>query len=143
MSSMDDVERAILARVEAQTREAQERPARTNAWRDDVLATRGRGVAAAGRVVAEVDLQGVLTGLAVSDIVSQRGGREATRAILAAITAAHEDVRTKVGQSSDQMWGPDSSTTAALNAEVQADNPSLHDEDGDTSQPHRSTEGTW
>ena len=143
MSSMDDVERTILARVEAQTREAEERPVRTNAWRDDVLATRGRGVAAAGRVVAEVDLQGILTGLAVSDIVSQRGGREASRAILAAITAAHEDVRTKGGQSTDQMWGTNSSTTAALKAEVHADNPSLHDKDGGTPQPPRSTEGTW
>lgn len=143
MSATDDVERQILAKVEAQTREAEQRPARVGAWRDEVLATRGRGTAAAGRVVAEVDLQGVLTGLAVSDIVAQRGGREAARAILAAVTAAHEDVRGRVAESSAQMWGADSATTGALNAEVVADNPLLHDTlDAPPGTPGR-TEGTW
>lgn len=143
MSPTDDMARQILATVEAQTREAEERPARVDAWRDDVLATRGRGTAAAGRVVAEVDLQGVLTGLAVSDRVSQRGGRESSRAILAAVTAAHEDVRSRVAQSSAAMWGADSATTGALNAEVVADNPLLHDpSDTPPGTPGRS-EGTW
>lgn len=143
MSTTDDVEREILARVEAQTREAEQRPARVGAWRDEVLGTRGRGTSAAGRVVAEVDLQGVLTGLAVSDVVAQRGGREAARAILAAVTAAHEDVRSRVAQSSAQMWGADSATTGALNAEVVADNPLLHDPDDGPAATSERPEGTW
>lgn len=143
MSSMDNVESEILAKVEAQTRAAEERPAQVNGWRDDVLATRGRGTAAAGRIVAEVDLQGMLTGLAVSDIVAQQGGRSVARGILVALTAAHEDVRAKVGESSANMWGADSSTTDALNAEVRADNPSLHDPDDAPPPTPRNTEGTW
>lgn len=143
MSSMDDVEREILAKVEAQTRAAEARPAQVGAWRDGVLATRGRGTAAAGRVVAEVDLQGVLTGLAVSDVVAQRGGREAARSILAAVTAAHEDVRSKVDVSGAQMWGSGSPTAGALNAEARADNPLLHDRDETPPPPPPSPQGTW
>ena len=97
--SSDDIAQQILARIQAQTTEAQERPARVDRWRDEVLATTGRGTAAAGRVVAEVGLQGVLTGLAVSDVVAQRGGRAVGPAVLAAITAAHEDLRAKVDAS--------------------------------------------
>src|SRR5690349_2700218 len=105
--SSDDIAQQILAQIQAQTTEAQERPAHVDRWRDEVLATTGRGTAAAGRVVAEVDLQGVLTGLAVSDIVAARGGRVAGSAVLAAITAAHEDVKAKVDASSARMWGTD------------------------------------
>lgn len=141
--SSDDVAQQILARIQAQTSEAEERPATVDRWRDEVLATTGRGTAAAGRVVAEVDLQGVLTGLAVSDIVAARGGRVVGPAVLAAITAAHEDVRAKVDASSSHMWGADASTTGALNAEVAADNPSLHDGDDTPPPPTRPTEGTW
>jgi hypothetical protein len=143
MSSMDDVERQILAKVEARTREAEQRPAEVGSWRDGLMETRGRGTAAAGRVVAEVDLQGLLTGLAVSDIVAQRGGREASRSILAAITAAHEDVRSTVQASGAGMWGEGSPTAGALNAEVRADNPLLHEPDDATPPPRRGTEGTW
>ena len=135
--SSDDIAQQILARIQAQTAQAQERPAQVDRWRDEVLAT-------AGRVVAEVDLQGVLTGLAVSDIVAQRGGRAAGPAVLAAITAAHEDLRAKVDASSSQMWGAGTPTTSALNSEVHADNPSLHAPDDGTTPPARpSTEGTW
>lgn len=141
--SSDDVAQQILARIEAQTTEAQERPARVERWRDEVLATTGRGTAAAGRVVAEVDLQGVLTGLAVSDIVAARGGRVAGAAVLAAITAAHEDVRAKIDASSAQMWGADTPTTSALGAEVRADNPSLHPSDATPPPAGPRTEGTW
>lgn len=143
MSSSDDIAQQILARIAAQTTEAEERPARVHRWRDEVLATTGRGTAAAGRVVAEVDLQGVLTGLAISDIVAERGGRVVGPAVLAAITAAHEDVRAKVDASSSQMWGQDSQTTGALNAEVRADNPSLHDPDGTPPAAPPNAEGTW
>lgn len=142
--SSDDIAQQILARIQAQTSQAQERPAQVDRWRDEVLAATGRGTAAAGRVVAEVDLQGVLTGLAVSDIVAQRGGRVAGPAVLAAITAAHEDLRAKVDASSSRMWGADAPTTSALNSEVHADNPSLHAPDDGTPPPARpSTEGTW
>lgn len=140
--SSDDVAQQILARIQARTVEAQERPARVDRWRDEVLATTGRGTSAAGRVVAEVDLQGVLTGLAVSDVVAQRGGRAVGPAVLAAITAAHEDLRARVDASSSQMWGADAATTGALNTEVRADNPSLHDPD-DSPPPSRRDEGTW
>lgn len=140
--SSDDVAQQILARIQARTAEAQERPARVDRWRDEVLATTGRGTSAAGRVVAEVDLQGVLTGLAVSDVVAQRGGRAVGPAVLAAITAAHEDLRARVDASSSQMWGADAATTGALNTEVRADNPSLHDPD-DSPPPSRRDEGTW
>ena len=139
--SSDDIAQHILARIQAQTTHAQERPAQVDRWSQDVLATTGRGTAAAGRVVAEVDLQGVLTGLAVSDVVAQRGGRVAGTAVLAAITAAHEDVRARVDASSSQMWGADAPTTGALNSEVLADNPSLHVDDEPPAP--RTTEGTW
>lgn len=129
MSPTDDNAQQILARIAAQTTEAEGRPAHVERWRDEVLATVGRGTSAAGRVVAEVDLQGILTGLAISDLVAERGGRVAGSAVLAAITSAHEDVRSQVDASSSQMWGAESSTTGALNAEVRADNPSLHDPD--------------
>ncbi|MFW5474589.1 hypothetical protein ACOCJ5_14880 [Knoellia sp. CPCC 206450] len=141
--SSDDIAQQILARIQAQTTEAQERPAQVERWRDEVLVTTGRGTAAAGRVVAEVDLQGVLTGLAVSDIVAARGGRVAGPAVLAAITAAHEDVKAKVGASSARMWGADTPTTNALAAEVRADNPSLHPSDDTPPAARPRTEGTW
>lgn len=141
--SSDDIAQQILARIQAQTTEAQERPARVDRWRDEVLSTTGRGTSAAGRVVAEVGLQGVLTGLAVSDVVTQRGGRVVGPAVLAAITAAHEDLRAKVDASSSRMWGADAPTTGALNTEVRADNPSLHDPQDTPPPAPRNTEGTW
>lgn len=141
--SSDDIAQQILARIQAQTTEAQERPARVDRWRDEVLSTTGRGTSAAGRVVAEVGLQGVLTGLAVSDVVARRGGRVVGPAVLAAITAAHEDLRAKVDASSSRMWGADAPTTGALNTEVHADNPSLHDPEDTPPPAPRSTEGTW
>lgn len=72
--SSEDLAQHILARIRSQTTQAQDRPAQVHHGSQDVLSTTGRVAAAAGRVVAGVDLQGVLTGLAVSDVVAQGEG---------------------------------------------------------------------
>ncbi|KGN37028.1 hypothetical protein [Knoellia subterranea] len=90
--SSDDVAQPILARSQVRPTAVEERPQRIARRRDGLAAT-GRGTAAAGQVVAEVDGQGVLTGLAVGDIVAQRGGQAVGPAVLAAIAAAHDDLR--------------------------------------------------
>lgn len=112
-----------LAAIEAQAATAEPRAAHARAWSDEVAAIQGMGVAEHGDVRATVDIQGLLTGLSVSDAVAARGGRVATAAIQRAVRQAQESVRQQAVESSERAWGPDSPTSHAFRGEVEAATP--------------------
>ncbi|MEO6020494.1 MAG: hypothetical protein ABIP45_09645 [Knoellia sp.] len=126
-----------LAAVEAQAARAEPQAERARAWSEEVAKIQGVGHAESGKVQATVDIQGLLTGLSVSDAVASLGGRKATRAIQGAVRAAQESVRQQAVQSSERMWGPGSPTTDAFRAEVEAATPLIEiqplESDGRTS----------
>ncbi|MBM6400556.1 YbaB/EbfC family nucleoid-associated protein [Phycicoccus sonneratiae] len=93
------------------------------AWQHEVEALTGTGTAEAGRVRAEVDVQGMLTGLVVGDVVASRGGRVVTAAVRTALRQAQESVREKAARSAEAAWGPGSATAEAFRAEVEAATP--------------------
>lgn len=141
-----------LAAVEAEAAAAEPQAERARAWSEEVARIQGVGVAESGEVRATVNIQGLMTGLSVSDGVAGRGGRTATRAIQSALRAAQESVRAQAVASSEQMWGPDSPTTEAFRAEVETQTPLIEvlplESDGRTrpseSGPRPSNEGgTW
>ncbi|WP_392542704.1 YbaB/EbfC family nucleoid-associated protein [Oryzobacter telluris] len=108
-----------LAAIAAQTAQAGPEAERARAWSDEVAALEGTGTAAKGHVKATVDVQGLLTGLAVSDELAARGGTSVTSALQQAVRAAQESVRDQAVRSSERVWGPDSATTAAFRGEVE------------------------
>lgn len=112
-----------LAAIAAQTAAAQPQAERAQAWSAEVATIQGVGVAEHGAVRATADVQGLLTGLSVTDAVASRGGRVTTAAIQLAIREAQESVRRQAVESSERVWGPGSPTTDAFRAEVEAATP--------------------
>lgn len=112
-----------LAAIAAQTAAAAPQAERAQAWSAEVATIQGVGVAEHGDVRATADVQGLLTGLSVSDAVAERGGRVVTAAIQRAIREAQESVRQLAVESSERVWGPGSPTTDAFRDEVEATTP--------------------
>lgn len=141
-----------LAAVEAAAAAAEPQAERARAWNTEISALVGVGEAEHGDVRATVDVQGLLTGLSVSDTVASRGGRVATRAIQSALREAQESVRQRAAASSDRVWGAGSATSTAFRAEVEAATPLVEvepmDSDGRTlpgrqDRPSNGDGGTW
>ncbi len=124
---------------------------RARAWQHEVEGLTGTGTAEAGRVRAVVDVQGMLTGLAVGDAVAARGGRAVTTAVRTALRAAQLAVRTEAAGSAERAWGPGSATAEAFRAEVERATPLVEVEPPETdgrSMPGGTpqgptTGGTW
>ncbi|WP_377641364.1 hypothetical protein [Oryzobacter terrae] len=108
-----------LAAIAAQTAQAGPDAERAQAWSAEVAALEGTGTSARGHVRATVDVQGLLTGLAVTDEMAGRGGTAVTAALQQALRAAQESVRDQAVRSSERAWGPDSPTTHAFRGEVE------------------------
>ncbi len=122
-----------LRSVELAAEGAHERAARTTAWKDEVLAVRGRGSALGGGVTVEVDLDGSLVTLAVRDDAARHGGRSVAHAILEAQARAHEQVRERTAELNEATFGASSPITRAVQAEVDDLNPTtVPDPDGPT-----------
>lgn len=141
-----------LAAVEAQAAAAEPHAEKARAWSSEVEALIGVGEAAHGDVRAAVNVQGLLTGLSVSDAVTSQGGRATSRAIQHALREAQESVRQQAEASSDRLWGSGSATSAAFRAEVEAATPLIEvqplDSDGRSlpgqdGRPSTSDGGTW
>lgn len=147
-----------LAAIDAKVAAVEPQAARARAWGSEVEALVGMGTAEHGDVRAAVNIQGLLTGLSLTDAVAAQGGRSATRAIQQALREAQEDVRRQAEASSERVWGPESATTTAFRAEVEAATPLIEvqplDNDGrsrpghtgQSGQPDRPTAGeggTW
>ncbi len=109
-----------LAAIAAQTAQAGPNADRARAWSEEVAALEGTGTAARGHARATVDVQGLLTGLAVSDELAGRGGTAVTAALQQAVRAAQDSVRDQAVRSSELAWGPGSATTQAFRGEVEA-----------------------
>lgn len=141
-----------LAAIDAQVAGVEPRAEQARAWSAEVEALVGVGVVEHGDVRANVNVQGLLTGLTVSDAVASQGGRTASRAIQQALREAQESVRQQAEASSDRVWGSGSATSAAFRAEVEAATPLIDvqplDSDGrslpgDDDQPTTRDGGTW
>lgn len=141
-----------LAAIDRQVAGVEPQAEKARAWSTEVEALVGVGAAEHGEVRAAVNLQGLLTGLSVSDAVASQGGRAASRAIQQALREAQEDVRRQAEASSDRVWGPGSATSTAFRAEVEAATPLIEiqplDSDGRTlpgrdERPTTGGGGTW
>lgn len=108
-----------LAAIARQTAQAGPDADRAQAWSAEVAALEGTGSSARGHVRATVDVQGLLTGLAVTDEMAGRGGTAVTAAVQQALRGAQESVRDQAVRSSERVWGPDSATTQAFRSEVE------------------------
>lgn len=116
-------EAEVLARITAETDAAHEKAVSAERWRHEVESVTGTGRAEGGHVRAVVDVQGMLTGLVVGDVVASRGGRVVTAAVRTALRAAQEDVRRRAVESAEAAWGPGSATATAFGAEVERATP--------------------
>ncbi|KRE61336.1 YbaB/EbfC family nucleoid-associated protein [Nostocoides sp. Soil756] len=100
--------------IDAQIREAQERADRSGAWAAQVQQLTGRGTALRGGVTVEVDQGGTVVRLGISDAAAAHGGQMVAQAVLQANTAAQQDLRRRVEESTSAMFGAGSPTTAAV-----------------------------
>lgn len=141
-----------LAAIARETAQAGPDADRARAWSAEVAALEGTGSAAKGHVRATVDVQGLVTGLAVSDELAARGGTAVTAALQQAVRAAQESVRDQAVRSSEALWGPDSATTQAFRREVETATrpvevePLPGDDPGTPPPPSRGPQhdgGTW
>ncbi|MBT9254248.1 YbaB/EbfC family nucleoid-associated protein [Phycicoccus sp. MAQZ13P-2] len=112
-----------LAAIAHDTAQAGPSADKALAWQREAESLTGTGTSEGGHVRAEVDVQGMLTGLVVADVVAARGGRVVTRAVRAALRAAQESVREKAARSAEDAWGAGSATAAAFRAEVEQATP--------------------
>ncbi len=121
-----------LAAVAEATAAAGPQAERAQAWQREVEALTATGTAEAGRVRAVVDVRGMLTGLAVGDVVAARGGRAVTAAVRTALRAAQEGVRGRAAASAEEAWGAGSATAVAFRAEVERATPLVEVEPPET-----------
>ncbi len=121
-----------LAAIAAATAAAGPQAERARTWQHEVEALTATGTAEAGRVRVVVDVQGMVTGLAVGDGVAARGGRAVTAAVRTALRAAQEGVRERAAASADEAWGAGSATAAAFRAEVERATPLVEVEPPET-----------
>lgn len=138
-----------LAAIAQQSAAVTEHQERALAWQREVEGLVGSGRSEDGRVRAEVDVQGLVTGLVVDDAVASRGGRAVTAAVRLALRAAQEDVRERAARSAEGAWGPGSATAEAFRQEVTSATPlvAVEPDDGGPvsggAGPAAPTGGTW
>jgi len=107
-------------RLDEQVQAAQRRAETSAAWSAQVMSLTGTGSAQKGQVRATVDLDGLVTGLSVSDAVAARGGRVVELAVQSAVHAAQEHVAQQTDELTAAQWGAESPTTHAVTGEIRA-----------------------
>ncbi|GAB3074151.1 YbaB/EbfC family nucleoid-associated protein [Pedococcus soli] len=131
-----------LRQIDEDIAGAHDRAAKADAWVHEVERITGTGTAERGGVRVEVDLQGMVTGLSVTDAVAARGGQTVAYAVLSATAQAQDEVRRKAAESSAATWGADSAATRHFAGEVAADNVTAHP-DAPPAGPRDTRGGTW
>ncbi|GEQ12196.1 hypothetical protein KLO01_02430 [Knoellia locipacati] len=121
--------------------EARARAERSADWSAAVTAVSGTGEAERGGVRVEVDAEGVLRRLTVSDVVAAKGGRVVELGVLAAVRTAQEDVTAQVHELTARAWGEDSATTRVVSQEFTANQTAPRDEPDSTHA--RNDGGQW
>jgi hypothetical protein len=130
----------VLRSLDEAAEAAHERAARTESWKDDVMAVRGRGTAMGTGVVVEVDSGGALLTLGIRDDAARQGGPAVAHAVLEAQSAAHAQVRERVAAMTTATFGAETPTTRAVTAEVDR----AHRSDGlGSPDGPRAGGGTW
>ncbi|MFC7491679.1 MULTISPECIES: hypothetical protein [unclassified Knoellia] len=107
-------------RYDEQVEAAARRAETSAAWSAQVMSLTGSGSAQNGQVRATVDLDGLVTGLSVSDVVAAKGGRVVELAVQSAVHAAQEHVAEQTKELTTAQWGADSPTTHAVTGEIRA-----------------------
>lgn len=100
--------------------EAQARAALAADWSSQMMALTGTGEAERGGITVEVDAEGVLRRLTVSDVVATKGGRVVELGVLSAVHAAQAQVAEQAESLTARTWGQDSRTTRVVSQEYAA-----------------------
>lgn len=108
----------MIARVNAQVVEAQERAERAKALRVEVDAVRGTATSPRREVEVSVDASGKLTGLSLTDAAYDLRAADLSALIVRTAQAAQRDAGEKVLRLSSDAFGEDSPVTQRLAAEV-------------------------
>ncbi|WP_156971359.1 hypothetical protein [Knoellia sinensis] len=99
---------------------AQERARLATDWSAQMMALTGTGEAERGGISVEVDAEGVLRRLSVTDVVASKGGRVVELGVLTAVRAAQSDVVQQAEALTAQAWGADSRTAQIVSQEYGA-----------------------
>jgi len=126
---------------EGAVEEAQARAAKSAEWSAQMVALTGIGEAERGGITVQVDADGILRAVTVSDVVAAKGGRVVELGVLTAVRSAQEQVSEQAKALTAQAWGADSRTTQVVTQEYSANQTASPDE-GSSGQPHKDG-GQW
>jgi hypothetical protein len=108
-----------IAEVERQVELSNERAAKMPAFEAELDAVRGVATSRARDVRAEVDVNGRLVGLELTEQALSSGARRLSREILATIAAAEKKAKVEAVRSVAQLLGEDDPITVQLRAGVE------------------------
>lgn len=106
-----------------------------------MMALTGTGEAERGGITVEVDAEGVLRRLTVSDVVATKGGRVVELGVLSAVHTAQKQVAEQAESLTARAWGADSRTTRAVSQEYAANRTAPADDDSPA--PPSNDGGQW
>jgi DNA-binding protein YbaB len=109
-----------IARVEDQLRVTEDRAARMPAFQAEIDAIRGAATSRARDVRVEVDANGRVTALELTEQALTGGARRLSREILATIAAAEIQAKEQAVRSVGTLLGQDDPITLQLQADVEA-----------------------
>ncbi|MCE1180612.1 MAG: hypothetical protein LWW86_16480 [Micrococcales bacterium] len=115
-----DSPEAALAAVAADVEQAHARAERASAWREQATTLVGAGRADGGDARIEIDVDGTLSGVFVSDRLAQAGGAAVSRALHQAMVRAQESLRSQSAELTEDAFGAGSTTAAVVAAELAA-----------------------
>ena len=113
---------------EGAVEQAQARAAKSAAWSTEMMTLTGTGEAERGGITVQVDADGILRAVTVSDVVAAKGGRVVELGVLAAVRSAQDQVAEQAKTLTAQAWGADSPTTHVVSQEYAANRSVAPDE---------------
>lgn len=122
---------ALIARIERQAEEAQERAERAQAFATEVGALRGDARSERGEVGATVDVSGRLLALDLTEAATRLAPEELSALILRTAGDAHRRASRAALARTEAEYGADSATTAQMRGELESRVGSLDDEPDD------------
>ena len=111
---------STIAEVEDQIRLTEERAARMPAFETEIASVRGAATSKARDVRAEVDVNGRLTKLELTEQALAAGPRRLAKEILATIGAAEVQAKLQAVRSVGTLLGDDDPITVQLRADAEA-----------------------
>lgn len=132
-----------LAAIEDDIAGAEERARLAHDWASQMMSLSAEGRAVRGQVRVRVNIDGLITGLSISDEVASHGGRQVRTAVLTALKDAMSRLRaTSEDLTARQFPGMDA-TQSAVNAELSVTLRSPDLDPDDQYGPRQNPGGTW